>query len=183
MSYEEHIGENIKNVRKDQSLSQQQLADRCGMSNTMISEYERGNKIPNLVTTAKIASALKVSIDRLYYGDENNAFITTVDDDGRKIVNAVYLLWDKGVVWYHENLRYSVPPSMDDNNGYFLFISQFPEQIKRLIASLNDYKAKKDTFPDPEAYLEMILSSVASDINKEIEKQESEKEIKHKMFV
>ena len=180
MSFEEYIGENIKSVRKEQNLSQQQVAERSGMSNTMISEYERGNKIPNLVTTAKIASALNVSIDRLYYGDENNAFINTASDDGRKIVNAVYLLWEKGVVWYHENMQYGVPPIMDENNGFFLFVSKYQEQIKRLIASLNDYKDKQDTFPDPDAYLEMILSSVASDINRTIKAEQQKKTDKNK---
>lgn len=172
MSFEEHIGENIKTVRKEQNLSQQQVAERSGMSNTMISEYERGNKIPNLVTTAKIASALNVSIDRLYYGDENNTFISSAPDEGRKIVNAVYLLWEKGVVWYHENMHYGMPPMMDENNGFFLFVSKYQEQIKRLISNLNDYKDKKDTFPDPRAYLEMVLSSVARDINRVIEAEE-----------
>jgi transcriptional regulator with XRE-family HTH domain len=178
MNYEEHIGENIKSVRVSQGLSQQAVADLCGFSNTILSQYENGKKTPNLVTTAKIAKALKVSIDRLYYGDENNAFITSESDDGRKIVNSIYLLWSKGVITYYENYSYGYNPMMIamqeygeeiEKNGIYLFIREYHNPIRRLINSLNEFEQRKDTYPDPEAYLDMLFSSVAAEINKEIE--------------
>ncbi len=178
MNYEEHIGENIKSVRLAQGLSQQAVADLCGFSNTILSQYENGKKIPNLVTTAKIAKALNVSIDRLYYGDENNAFITMQSDDGRKIVNSIYLLWSKGVIKYNENRNYSIEAMMlssyeiDDQfckNGLYLEIKKHQEPIKRLINQLNEFKEREDTYQTPDRFLEMILDSVASEINKEIQ--------------
>lgn len=178
MNYEEHIGENIKSVRLAQGLSQQAVADLCGFSNTILSQYENGKKIPNLVTTAKIAKALNVSIDRLYYGDENNAFITMQSDDGRKIVNSIYLLWSKGVIKYNENRNYSIEAMMlssyeIDNqfckNASYLEIKKHQEPIKRLINQLNEFKEREDTYQTPDRFLEMILDSVASEINKEIQ--------------
>ena len=186
MNYEEHIGENIKSVRLSQGLSQQAVADLCGFSNTILSQYENGKKTPNLVTTAKIAKALKVSIDRLYYGDENNAFINAESDEGRKIVNSIYLLWSKGVISYFENYSYGYNPMMtmaaefaDENEihkvGIFLNVREHHAPIRRLINTLNEFRERKDTYPDPDAYLEMLFASVAAEINKEINENNSQK--------
>ena len=174
MSFEEHIGENIREVRLDLGLSQQALADKCGFSNTILSQYENGKKIPSLVTISKIASELHVSIDRLYYGDENNAFITAVSDDGRKIVNSIYLLWSKGVIWYYENYAYDGYPFPNDRYdkkvGVYLVLKKYQEPIRRLLNSLDEFNSRRDTYQDPDAYLEMLMESVAAEINIELEK-------------
>lgn len=175
MNYEEHIGENIKSVRVSQGLSQQAVADLCGFSNTILSQYENGKKTPNLVTTAKIAKALKVSIERLYYGDENNAFITSESDDGRKIVNSIYLLWSKGVITYYENYIYNNMPiyegRYDEKVGVYLNVVEHHNPIRRLINQLNEFEERKDTYQDPDSFLEMLFDSVAAEINKEIKEK------------
>ncbi len=169
MDYINNIGLNIRIVRNEKGLSQQALADKCGFSNTTLSAYENGKKTPGLITTATIAKNLGVSIERLYYGDENNSFINSVSDDGRKIVNSVYLLWEKEVIYYNDNY----PRVLGMRALYegadakeLVSIGQYIEPILRLLKSLNEFRLKKDTFPDPEAYLEMLLSSVAAEINK-----------------
>ncbi|MBQ7706959.1 MAG: helix-turn-helix domain-containing protein [Lachnospiraceae bacterium] len=175
MNYEEHIGENIKSVRLSQGLSQQAVADLCGFSNTILSQYENGKKTPNLVTTAKIAKALKVSIERLYYGDENNAFITSESDDGKKIVNSIYLLWSKGVITYYENYIYDSMPvyegRYDKKVGVYLRVVEHSNPIRRLIKQLDDFEKRKDTYQNPDSYLEMLFDSVAAEINKEIKEK------------
>ena len=173
-NYEAMIGKNIKDVRSQRELSQEALATACGFSNTTLSAYENGRKIPNLVTIAKIAKQLNVSIERLYYGDENNAFIISAPDEGKKIVNSVYFLWKAGVISYYENLmpgRMSMHPysQEDEIKGVFVNIQKFHGQIKRLILSLNEFEQKKETYPDQDKYLEFLLSSVATEINNEIE--------------
>jgi transcriptional regulator with XRE-family HTH domain len=185
MNYIDCIGENIKSLRLSQGLSQQDLAEKCGFSNTMLSQYENGRKTPSLVTTANIAKALNVSINRLYYGDENIAFINAEPDDGRKIVNSIYLLWEKGIISYFEYYSYGFNPldGMENNDnekeinktGIFLHIVEHAIPIKRLIIALNEFKERQDTYPDPNAYLEMLLASVASEINKETALESSRK--------
>ena len=74
----------------------------------------------------------------------------------------------------------------DEKHGIYLFTVKHTMSIRRLINSLNEYRDKKNTYPEPEKYLEMILSSVANEINKEIEyekendKQKRDKEIAKK---
>lgn len=157
-NYEAFIGKHIKEVRLEKHLSQQNVAEKCGFSNTVLSAYENNKKVPNLITIALIAKALDVSIERLYYGDDNNAFINAVSDEGRKIVNSVYLLWESGVIRYFDNLgviKYDMP-------------------IRRFLNALNEFEYNKDTYPEPEKYLEMIKTSVATEINNEIKKEVSD---------
>lgn len=61
------VGENIKRIRKEKRLSQRQLADLSGISQSAISDIENPavTKLPNIDTIQKLASALHVSIDEL----------------------------------------------------------------------------------------------------------------------
>ena len=55
----------IRELRKAKGLTQQQLAEKVGVLNVSISNYERGAQMPDLLTTTKIAEALDVSVDTL----------------------------------------------------------------------------------------------------------------------
>ena len=181
-NYEAGIGGNIKEVRLGLGYSQEKLANMCEISNSTLSAYENSKKIPNLITIAKIAKALGVSIERLYYGDENISFVNTVPDEGRKIVNCVYVLWDLGVIHYFENfMSPGMPmgyPGEGERNGFFLDIARHPMSIRRLINSLNEYRSRENTYAEPEKYLEILLSSVATEINHEIEKDKEDEKMR-----
>lgn len=167
--FKKGIGNNIREIRKEQKLSQEKLADMCGFSNTTLSAYENSRKIPNLETIACIAKQLNVSIERLYYGDENNSFIKSESDDGKKIVNSLYLLWNLGVIdYYPSNMTGLYLGEVDQSKGYFLYIRNYIEPVKRFINSLNEFKQKKETYSDPEKYLDMLKNSVAIEINNQI---------------
>ena len=101
--FEKMIGSNIRSVRLEKNLSQEALAQMCGFANTVLSAYENSKKVPRLCTIALIAKKLGVSIERLYYGDDSNSFIVSEPDEGKKIVNAVYFLWESGAICYYEN--------------------------------------------------------------------------------
>ena len=175
VNYEENIGINIRTVRLEKGLSQEALASECGFSNTTLSAYENGRKTPNLKTIAKIAKQLNVSIERLYYGDENIAFITAAPDEGKKIVNSIYYLWKEDIISYYDN--YISSTNFQDYcqdrepKGAYLQLYKFRNPIKRLILALNEFQHNKDTYPDQEKYLELILASVATEINNNIEQE------------
>lgn len=60
------ISENIKNLREKKNLSQEQLAQSVSVSRPMISQIERGTKIPSMVLAISLAEALDCSIGELY---------------------------------------------------------------------------------------------------------------------
>ncbi len=59
------VAENIKRIRKEKGLTQKQLGERCGMSESTLRQYEIGYRNPKLETIQKIAAALHVSPSEL----------------------------------------------------------------------------------------------------------------------
>jgi len=59
------IHEQIKKLRKRQGFSQEELGKLIGVSQQVITNYERGLREPYVETLVKLAGALKVSMDQL----------------------------------------------------------------------------------------------------------------------
>lgn len=182
--FEKMIGSNIRSVRLEKNLSQEALAQMCGFANTVLSAYENSKKVPRLCTIALIAKKLGVSIERLYYGDDSNSFIVSEPDEGKKIVNAVYFLWESGAICYYENqmsgnmMYMGALPGEEISRGMYLLLIKHIMPIRRLINSLNEFKSNKKTYPDPDKYLDILMTSVATEINNEIASEKMEKEKK-----
>lgn len=63
--FNEQLGENIRNARVKEGLTQTQLAQLIGMGTSTISNYENGRRYISLETTVMIAIALGVSLQDL----------------------------------------------------------------------------------------------------------------------
>ena len=61
----ELFGQNVRKLRVERGLSQEQLADKAGLHRTYIGMIERAEKNITLCNMEKIAKALSVSIDNL----------------------------------------------------------------------------------------------------------------------
>ncbi len=62
----EKLGSRIRQLRKQQQLSQEELAAKAQVDLTSISEIESGLRNPSLKTLHKIARALNVSLAELF---------------------------------------------------------------------------------------------------------------------
>lgn len=65
------IGENIKRIRKERGLTQEELGKSIDISGVAIMRYEKGQREPKIETIKKIASALGVSEYELQGVDSN----------------------------------------------------------------------------------------------------------------
>lgn len=65
-----NIGERITQLRKQQQLSQEELAKRVDVSRTIIGNYERNTNSPSIEILLKIAKVFNVSVDYLI-GESN----------------------------------------------------------------------------------------------------------------
>lgn len=61
------FGKRVAELRKEKHLSQEDLADICGVHRTYIGAIERGEKSPTLNSVDKIAKGLDVSVKDLFY--------------------------------------------------------------------------------------------------------------------
>ena len=55
----------IKEFRKAAGLKQYELAERCGLTRSAISNYEKWKRLPNLESFVKICKALGASADMI----------------------------------------------------------------------------------------------------------------------
>jgi transcriptional regulator with XRE-family HTH domain len=60
------LGARIKGLRAERGLQQRQLAEKAGMTPSMVSQIEAGRLTPSLPTLGKLASALGVPIGSLF---------------------------------------------------------------------------------------------------------------------
>ena len=59
------IGEKIREARKAAGMNQGQLAERLGMPQSQVSDWERGEVMPSVPSLVKLAPALKIDVSLL----------------------------------------------------------------------------------------------------------------------
>lgn len=78
---------NIKKLRKQKHMTQQQLAERIGISKAMISAYETETRYPSYDILIKLAATFGVSTDYLLGLEKNKTIdITGLDEEETQIV-------------------------------------------------------------------------------------------------
>lgn len=68
-----NFASNLKNLRLNNNLTQQELGDKLNITKQVISNYENSKRIPDLYTIIKISNFFNCSIDSLIYSN------TTID--------------------------------------------------------------------------------------------------------
>lgn len=77
MNYVE-IGQRIRKYRKQQNLSQEELAEKIGISTTHMSHIETGSTKLSLPVLVDLAVNLKVKTDSLLFNEEDKTNIDTI---------------------------------------------------------------------------------------------------------
>jgi transcriptional regulator with XRE-family HTH domain len=100
------LGKTVQRLRKASNLSLSELSEQSGVAKSIISQIERNETNPTLVTLWRIAQALDVSIEQVLREDEDSAFLEKisrndtpllVSDDGK--CRLVITGWSKTIDW------------------------------------------------------------------------------------
>jgi len=75
------LGEHLKTLRLQKSLTLQQLAEATGVSKSMISKIERGDADPTTNVLSRIAEGLEVSVSQLVGGDPGQPVVLIRQQD------------------------------------------------------------------------------------------------------
>ncbi len=60
------MNEKLKDLRDYHGISQSELARRVRVGKTTISEIERGDRLPNVITAIRIARALETTVEEIW---------------------------------------------------------------------------------------------------------------------
>ncbi len=80
------IGKRIALIRKQNGITQEQLAEKAELSNVYISHIENSRSIPSLETLMKICSALDTTPDELLLGTKQDMENYLQSDIQKKLI-------------------------------------------------------------------------------------------------
>lgn len=67
MTFADRLGANVREMRGLRGLTQRELADRAGFSPSEVGEVERGRRVPRVDTLFRLAGALDVKPNKLFF--------------------------------------------------------------------------------------------------------------------
>jgi len=87
--YAKLIGENIRTLRRDRGLSQEQLALRAEINASYMGQVERGEKNPTIDVLGKISQALQIPLEKLVHIEELSLPSAVADGYADKIAHQI----------------------------------------------------------------------------------------------
>ena len=69
-SFKNAFANRMRDWRHRRGMSQAEVAERCGLSQYVISFYERGGRVPSYITTLKLCIGLGLTPNELYGYDK-----------------------------------------------------------------------------------------------------------------
>ena len=100
------VSDNIKFLRKNNHLTQEQLAEKIGIKRSLLGAYEEGRADPRLNNLLKISEIFKVSVDTLISEDvsgfesafgnvfnqkpKSKVLAITVDEEGEEYIDLIH---------------------------------------------------------------------------------------------
>ena len=115
------VGCLIRNFRIAAKMTQKELADKCGLNESTIRNYELGNRYPDETTLLNIANNLGVS------------FYALSDPDVANIFSALHVLFD--IEW-----AYGLRPTMKGGEICFKFEERLPSAGQHPQEDLDKFK-------------------------------------------
>jgi len=83
------LKDNLITLRKMQDISQEELAEKIGVSRQTLSKYETGESVPDIEKCKKIADVFGVSLDDLVNYDSKNKFGLKLPSKGKHMFGVV----------------------------------------------------------------------------------------------
>ena len=177
------IGEVIRKYRKELGLTQEEMANRLGVSTPAVNKWEKNNTLPDVTLLAPIARLLGITTDTLLsfrddLTEEEIAFFTK--DLNRRLETEPYfevfsyakektaeypnchaLLWNTAQVLEFRKLLHPVPDDEDYDSQicqwYLRALESEDEPIKTAAAtSLYSFYTRKEDFDTAESFLAFL---------------------------
>lgn len=116
----EIIGERIRNKRKTARLTVDEVAEKIGLSQSMVSQLERGKAKPSLDTLWKLSILFDVSLSYFFEGIEKQSVIISRSEE-QEILKM-----------RHKNVQYKVLAPLTGRKIEFFEITVSPDQGEEL---------------------------------------------------
>ena len=128
------MGAFIKTLRKENNLTQEQLAEALGVSNRTVSRWDTGNNIPDLDMLIILADYFDVEIKELIEGERLNekeiftepktikADADISKDREKNLIRKIYYAYFYGIVSWIIFFIFSIKITNEANSGWILVV-------------------------------------------------------------
>ena len=89
------FGSNLKQLRSEKGVSQEELSKKIGVHSNHLSRYERDLASPSIEVAKKLAEALDASLDQLVFGGEQSVETSISDQELISLFKGIQNLSDK----------------------------------------------------------------------------------------
>ena len=126
---QDKTGKFIAKCRKDKNMTQEQLAEKMGVSINAVSKWERGLSFPDVSLYKKLCKELEINIEELINGEKDNsdeakekAIIFTINETNKIkknskklliILSAIFVFIICGLIYYNKNLKVNLVNDSD----------------------------------------------------------------------
>ncbi|MBR5662143.1 MAG: helix-turn-helix domain-containing protein [Bacilli bacterium] len=122
-------GKFIAKLRKEKNMTQEQLAEKMGVSINAVSKWERGLSFPDVSLYKKLCKELGINIEELINGEKDNsdeakekAIISTINETNKIkknskklliILSMIFVIIICGLIYYNKNLKVNLVNDSD----------------------------------------------------------------------
>ena len=126
---QDKTGKFIAKCRKDKNMTQEQLAEKMGVSINAVSKWERGLSFPDVSLYKKLCDELNINIEELVNGEKDNsekakekAIISTINETNKIkknskkllfILSAIFILIVLVLIYYNRKLKVNLVNDSD----------------------------------------------------------------------
>ena len=87
---QEVIGKFIAECRKEKNMTQQELADKLGVTDRAISHWENGRRLPDYSLLKDLCDVLSISINELFSGEKISNDKKKAEENMKKLITENY---------------------------------------------------------------------------------------------
>ncbi len=146
----QEIGEKIRFFRKEKKLTQEELAERVGVSAQAISKWEIGLSMPDISLLLPLCRELDISVDYLLGGNRRNELEQKFQQALRKGEEYTLLVSNEALRDFPDDRKWLYRRAMDE---YFLAISKNGrEREAYLLLAEGHFKKLCEKFPEEDSY-------------------------------
>lgn len=145
------IGEKIKQIRKEEGLSQEQLAEKMNVSRAAIAKWENENGIPDIENLIKLSQLFNISIDELVGNSVKNITEKSGSEDNTYYIGKKCSV---DLIDWNDGIFDSYIVSQDEK---FLYYITF-EKKRKIVGALSKPYIKKITLCSKKEKQEVDLS-------------------------
>lgn len=117
------LGHRIQTAREEKKMSQEQLAGAIGISQSALSNYEKGKRRIYLAQLEKLSEVLDKPLDYFVesFTENRSVVVATKDNNILKIINELYLLSEKEISQIDDYIQYLKWKKLkgEDADGFF----------------------------------------------------------------